>query len=73
MATDDISYVSASGNGDDFTLQTNHAGDLVDDDDATQVFQSEHSIEYNTKTYVVQWVLSAHVDNPGKLQRHNLF
>jgi hypothetical protein len=29
--------------------------------------------EYNTKTYVVQWVLSAQVDTSDKLQRHNLF
>jgi hypothetical protein len=30
-------------------------------------------VECNTKTYVVQWVLSAHVDHSEKLQRHNLF
>jgi hypothetical protein len=29
--------------------------------------------EYSTKTYVVQRVLSAHVDNSEKLQWHNLF
>jgi hypothetical protein len=29
--------------------------------------------EYNTKTYVVQWVLNAHVDQSEKLQRLNLF
>jgi hypothetical protein len=56
---------------DDFALQTNNAGDL-DDDDA-EVFGSEHTDEYNTKTYVVQWVLSAQVDTSEKLQCHNLF
>jgi hypothetical protein len=44
------------------TSNINHAGDLVDDDDDKQVFGSEHTAECNTKTYVVQWVLSAHVD-----------
>jgi hypothetical protein len=29
--------------------------------------------KYNTKSYVMQWVLSTHVDNFEKLQRHNLF
>jgi hypothetical protein len=29
--------------------------------------------EYSTKTYVVQWVLSAQVDTSDKLQRHNFF
>jgi hypothetical protein len=58
---------------DDLALQTNHAGDLVDDDDDEQVFGSEHTADYNTKTYVVQGVLSANVDHSEKLQRHNLF
>jgi hypothetical protein len=51
IATDDEGYVSASDVEDDFALQTNNAGDL-DDDDA-EVFGSEHTEEYNTKTYVV--------------------
>jgi hypothetical protein len=71
IATDDKGYVSASDVEDDFTLQTNNAGDL-DDDDA-EIFGSEHTEEYNTKTYVVQRVLSAQVDTSEKLQRHNLF
>jgi hypothetical protein len=71
IATDDGGYVSASDVEDDFTLQTNNACDL-DDDDA-EVFRSEHTEEYNTKTYVVQWVLSAQVDTLEKLQHHNLF
>jgi hypothetical protein len=71
IATDDRGYVSASDVEDDFALQTNNAGDL-DDDDA-EVFGSEHTDEYNTKTYVVQQVLSAQVDISEKLQRHNLF
>jgi hypothetical protein len=71
IATDDGGYVSASDVEDDFALQTNNAGDL-DDDDA-EIFESEHTEEYNTKTYVVQWVLSAQVDTSEKLQRHNLF
>jgi hypothetical protein len=54
IATDDEGYVSASDVEDDFALQTNNAGDL-DDDDA-EVYGSEHTEEYNTKTYVVQWV-----------------
>jgi hypothetical protein len=64
-------YVSGSDIEDDFALQTNNAGDLDDDD--VEVFGSEHTEEYNTKTYVVQQVLSAQVDTSEKLQRHNLF
>jgi hypothetical protein len=71
IATDNGGYVSASDVEDDFALQTNNAGDL-DDDDA-DVFGSEHTEEYSTKTYVVQWVLSAQVDTSEKLQRHKLF
>jgi hypothetical protein len=71
IATDDGGYVCASDVEDDFALQTNNAGDL-DDDDA-KVFGSEHTEEYNTKTYVVQRVLSAQVNTSEKLQRHNLF
>jgi hypothetical protein len=71
IATDDGGYVSASDVEDDFALQTNNAGDL-DDGDA-EVFGSEHTEEYSTKTYVVQWVLSAQVDTSKKLQRHNFF
>jgi hypothetical protein len=71
IATYDRDYVSASDVEDDFALQTNNAGDL-DDDDA-EVFGSEHTEEYNTKTYVVQWVLSAQVDTSEKLLCHNLF
>jgi hypothetical protein len=66
IANDDGGYVSASDVEDDFALQTNNAGDL-DDDDA-KVFGSEHTEEYSTKTYVVQWVLSAQVDTSEKLQ-----
>jgi hypothetical protein len=71
IATDDEGYVSASDFKDNFTLQTNNVGDLDDDD--TEVFGSEHTEEYNTKTYVVQRVLSAQVDTSEKLRRHNLF
>jgi hypothetical protein len=72
-ATADGGYVGASDTEDDLALQTNHAGDLADDDDDEQVFQSEHTANYSTKTYVVQWVLSANVDHSANLQRHNLF
>jgi hypothetical protein len=51
IATDDGSYISASDNEDDFALQPDNAGDLDDDDAA--VFGSEHTAEYNTKTFVV--------------------
>jgi hypothetical protein len=51
IATDDRGYVSASDVEDDFALQTNNAGDLDDTD--VEVFGSEHTEEYNTKTYVV--------------------
>jgi hypothetical protein len=51
IATDDRGYVSASDVEDDFVLQTNNAGDLDDDD--IEVFGSEHTEEYITKTYVV--------------------
>jgi hypothetical protein len=67
ITTPDGDCVSASDNEDDFALQTNHAGDLADDDNA-QVFGSEHTTEYSTKTYVVQWVLSAHMDHSENLQ-----
>jgi hypothetical protein len=70
IAIDDGGYVSASDVEDDFALQTNNAGDL--DDDNAEVFGSEHTKEYSTKTYVVQWVLSAQVDTSEKLQCHNL-
>jgi hypothetical protein len=65
IATDDGGYVSASDVEDDFALQTNNAGDLDDDD--VEVFGSEHTEVYNTKTYVVQRVLSAQVDTLEKL------
>jgi hypothetical protein len=71
ITTDDRGYVSASDVEDDFALQTNNADDLGDDD--AEVFGSEHTEEYITKTYVVQRVLSAQVDTLEKLQRHNLF
>jgi hypothetical protein len=71
IATYDGGYVSTSDVEDDFALQTNNAGDL--DDDNAELFGSEHAEEYNTKTYVVQRVLSAQVDTSEKLQRHNLF
>jgi hypothetical protein len=71
IATDDRGYLSASNVEDDLALQTNNVGDL-DDDDA-EVFGSEHTEEYSTKTYVVQWILSAQVDTSEKLQHHNLF
>jgi hypothetical protein len=71
IAIDDEGYVSASDVEDDFALQTNNACDL-DDDDA-EVFGSEHTGEYNTKTYVVQRVLSAQVNTSEKLQCHKLF
>jgi hypothetical protein len=65
IAIDDEGYVSASDVEHDFALQTNNAGDLDDDDD--EVFGSEHTEEYSTKTYVVQRVLSAQVDTLEKL------
>jgi hypothetical protein len=71
IAIDDGGYVSASDVEDDFALQTNNVGDL-DDDDA-EVFGSEHTEEYNTKTYVVQRVLSAQVGTSEKLQHNNYF
>jgi hypothetical protein len=69
IAIDDGGYVSASDVKDDFVLQTNIAGDLDD----VEVFGSEHTEEYNTKTYVVQRVLSTQVDTSEKLQCQNLF
>jgi hypothetical protein len=71
IAIDDGGYVSASDVKNDYALQTNNTGDLDDDD--TDVFGSEHTEEYNTKTYLVQRVLSGQVDTSKKLQRHNLF
>jgi hypothetical protein len=71
IAINDGGYVNASDVEDDFALQTNNAGDFDDDD--TEVFESEHTEEYNNKIYVVQQVLSAQVDTSEKLQCHNLF
>jgi hypothetical protein len=68
IATADSGYVSASDTEYDLALRTNHAGDLADDDDDEQVFGREQMAEYSTKTYVVQRVLSAHVDQFEKLQ-----
>jgi hypothetical protein len=34
---------------DDLALQTNHAGDLANDDDDEQVFGSEQMAEYSTE------------------------
>jgi hypothetical protein len=68
IAIADSSYVSASDTEDDLALQTNHAGDLADDDDDEQVFGSEQTIEYSTKTYVMQQVLSVHMDQSEKFQ-----
>jgi hypothetical protein len=67
IATADGGYVSGSDTEDDLALQTNNAGDLADDDDDEQVFGSEQMGEYNTNTYVVQRILSAHVDQSEKL------
>jgi hypothetical protein len=58
IAIADDGYVSGSDTEDDLALQANHAGDLADDDDDKQVFGSE----YITNTYVVQHILSAHMD-----------
>jgi hypothetical protein len=53
IATTDGGYVSATDIEDDLALETNHVGDLVDDDTDERVFRSEHMTEYNTKTYVM--------------------
>jgi hypothetical protein len=68
IATADRGYVSASDTEDDLALQTNRAGDLADDEDDEQIFGSEQTVKYSTKTYVMQWILSANVDQSEKLQ-----
>jgi hypothetical protein len=68
IAIADGDYISASDTKDHLALQTNHVGDLADDDDNEQVFRSEHTPDYCTKTYVVQRVLSANVDHSKKVQ-----
>jgi hypothetical protein len=68
IATADGGYVSGSDTEDDLALQTNHAGDLADDDDDEQVFGSEQTAEYSSNTYVMQRVLNAHMDQFEKLQ-----
>jgi hypothetical protein len=50
IAIADECYVSASYTKDDFALQTNHVGDLVDDDDDTHVFGSEHMTRPENRT-----------------------
>jgi hypothetical protein len=69
----DGGYVGTSDTEDDLALQTNHAGDLAEDDDDEHVFGSDHTADYNTKTYVMQRVLSDNLDHSKKLQQHNLF
>jgi hypothetical protein len=58
IATADEGHVSASDTEDDLALQTNHAGDLANDDDDEQVFGSEHMAEYSTRpiSYSRSWV-----------------
>jgi hypothetical protein len=73
IATADGGYVSDNDTKDDLALQTNHSGDLADINDDAHVLESEHTTEYKTKTYVMQQVLSAHVDHSKKLQQNNLF
>jgi hypothetical protein len=73
IATADGDYVSASDTEEDLALQTNHVGDLADNNDDEQVFGSEHTTEYSAKTYVVQWDLNTNVDHSKKLQQYNLF
>jgi hypothetical protein len=68
IATADGGYVSGSDTEDDLALQTNYASDLADDDDDEQVFGSEQTAEYITNTYVMQRILSAHMDQSEKLQ-----
>jgi hypothetical protein len=53
IATADGGYVSGSDTEDDLALQTNHVGDLADDDDDKQVFGSEQRAEYSTNTNAV--------------------
>jgi hypothetical protein len=72
IATAGRGYVSHNDTKDDLALQTNHSGDLADVNDDVHVLESKHTTEYNTKTYVMQRVLSAHVDHSEKLQRNNL-
>jgi hypothetical protein len=67
IATADGDYVSASDTEYHLAFQTNYASDLADDDDDERVFGSKHTAEYSTKTYVVQRVISAHVDHSEKL------
>jgi hypothetical protein len=45
IATADGGYVSASDTEDDLALQTNHAGNIVDNDDDIHAFGSEHTTE----------------------------
>jgi hypothetical protein len=53
IAIADGGYVSARDIEDELALQTNHEGDLADNDDDEQVFGSEHMAKYSTKTYVM--------------------
>jgi hypothetical protein len=63
IATTDDSYVSGSDTEDNLALQTNYAGHLADDDDDDEhAFGSKQTAEYSTNTYVVQHILSAHMD-----------
>jgi hypothetical protein len=45
IAIADDGYVSGSDTVDDFSLQTNHAGDLADGDDDEHVFGSKKTAE----------------------------
>ena len=72
IATDDGGYISASDFEDDYVVQANLAGDHESDNDG-KIYGATATEDYKHRTFVVQRVLSAQVEQAEQLQRHNLF
>jgi hypothetical protein len=73
VATDDGGYISTSDVEDEFVLQANLAGDHETDSDGDEILGAAATEDYKNRTFVVQRVLSAQMEQAEQLQRHNLF
>ena len=73
VATDDGGYISTSDVEDEFVLQANLAGDHETDSDGDEILGAAATEDYKNRTFVVQRVLSAQMEQAEQLQHHNLF
>lgn len=71
IATEDGGYVSASDIEDDYTPETNNAGDDETESDGEEILGTAATEKY--QALIVQRVLSTQVEQADTLQRHNLF